>query len=178
MRETRFFDLRHLIIFQMLGCLIFLSDLLMEFLPNIHLVGVLIIVYTIVYRRRALIPLYIYVFLYGLVYGFSLWWIPYLYIWTLLWGGVMLLPKNMPTKVALPVYMAVGGLHGILFGVLYAPFQALAFGLSFEKTLLWIASGFPFDVIHCVGNVVLGVLILPLVGTLRRLEGRFSHGCR
>ena len=175
MRECRFLDLRHLIIFPMLGCLIFLSDLLMEFLPNIHLVGVLTIVYTVVYRSRALIPLYIYVFLYGLVYGFSLWWIPYLYIWTILWGGVMLLPKNMPVKVAVPVYMAIGGLHGILFGTLYAPFQALAFGLTFEKTLLWIASGLPFDVIHCVGNVILGVLIVPLVSTLRRLEGRISR---
>ncbi len=171
MSTSRALDLRHLVVFPMLGCLLFLSDILMEFLPNIHLVGVLTIVYTVVYRSRALIPLYIYVLLYGLVYGFSLWWIPYLYIWTILWGGVMLLPRNMPRKVALPVYMAVGGLHGILFGILYAPFQALAFGLSFEKTLLWIAAGFPFDVIHCVGNVILGVLILPLTATLRRLEG-------
>ncbi len=174
MRNSQSIFLRHLVVFPMLGCLIFLSDLLMEFLPNIHLVGVLTIVYTVVYRKWALIPIYIYVILYGLVYGFSLWWVPYLYVWTILWGMVMLLPKRMPQKVAVPVYMAIGGLHGILFGVLYAPFQALAFHLTFEKTLLWIATGFPFDVIHCIGNMVLGVLIVPLVTTLRRLEERFS----
>ncbi|MBD5080228.1 MAG: hypothetical protein HDT44_00480, partial [Ruminococcaceae bacterium] len=72
------------------------------------------------------------------------------------------MPKKMPDKIAAFVYPVVCGLHGIAFGTLYAPAQALLFGFSFKQTLAWIASGFPFDVIHGVSNVCAGLLILPL----------------
>ncbi len=148
----------------------FCSKLLMEALPNIHLLGMLTMVYTLCYRRRALIPIYLYVFLNGVYAGFDLWWMPYLYIWTILWGITMLLPKSMPRKVAVWVYPAVCALHGLFYGVLYAPAQALLFHLDFEQTLVWIGAGLPFDLIHMAGNVVLGLLILPLWDLLKRLD--------
>ena len=70
----------------------------MSALPNIHLLGMLIMVLTLTFRWRALIPIYIYVFLDGLYFGFNVWWVPYLYVWTVLWGMVMLLPKQMSKK--------------------------------------------------------------------------------
>lgn len=152
----------------------FVSKIVMEFLPNVHLLGALTITYTIVYRFRALIPIYVYVFLNGLYAGFSLWWVPYLYLWTILWGITMLLPQHMPVKVAVPVYMGVCALHGLLFGTLYAPFQALAFGFSFQQTLTWIVTGLPWDVVHCIGNLVAGTLIVPLSRTLGELERKFG----
>ena len=82
----------------------------------------------------------------------------------------MLLPKNMPTTVASVVYMVVCALHGFCFGILYAPAQALVFGLSFEATLAWIASGFYFDMIHGISNFFCGMLIIPIVSILRYLE--------
>ena len=82
----------------------------------------------------------------------------------------MLLPKNMPKKIAPLVYMVVCALHGFGFGILYAPAQALMFGLSFEATLAWIASGFPFDMMHGIGNFFCGMLIMPIVSLLRYLE--------
>ncbi|MBQ3225408.1 MAG: hypothetical protein IJB42_06820, partial [Oscillospiraceae bacterium] len=120
-------------VFGMLGALLYASKLAMEAFPNIHILAPLIVSLTIVYRCRALYPIYIFVFLTGLFGGFSMWWIPYLYVWTILWGVVMLLPKKMPKVVAVIVYMAVCSLHGFLFGILYAPAQALMFGLSFEE---------------------------------------------
>ena len=131
-------------------------------LPNIHPVGVLIVSLTVVFRAKALIPIYIYVFLDGIFFG-GLWWIPYLYIWAVLWLFAMLLPKNMPKGIAMPVYMVVCGLHGLLFGLLYAPYQALLFGLNFQATLTWIAMGIPFDITHAIANFVMGSLILPLI---------------
>lgn len=153
----------------------FASKVLMASLPNIHLIAMLLTVFTVVYRSRALIPLYLYVMLEGLFYGFTVWWLPYLYIWTILWGAVMLLPKNMKPFHAVPVYMAVCGLHGLLFGTLWAPAQALILGFDFRKTLAWIASGFPYDVAHCIGNCVSALLILPLVKLLLRLEETVFH---
>ena len=174
-RQKNLEKLRLMAIFSMLGAIMFVSKLVMEFLPNIHLIGALTMVYTIVYRVKALIPIYIFVFLTGLYGGFSLWWVPYLYVWTVLWAVTMLLPKKMPNKIAIPVYMVICALHGLLFGVLYAPAQALLFGFNFKQTLAWVASGFAFDVIHAVGNFVAATLILPLSGTIGKLERRFHQ---
>ena len=157
----------------MLGALMFISDIAMEALPNIHLIGVFIVATTVVYRLKALYPLYIYVFLNGLYAGFSMWWVPYLYVWTVLWGAVMLLPKKMPPWLAPVVYCAVCALHGLAFGTIYAPAQALLMGFSFEQTLAWIGAGFYFDIIHAIGNLCLGVLIIPIIHTLR-LAGKVS----
>ena len=154
----------------MLGALMFASKKLMEALPNVHLVGLLLAVITVAFRIKALIPLYLYVFLDGLVGGFSLWWLPYLYVWTPLWGALMLCPRHMKPSVATIVYAILCGLHGLLFGVLYAPAQALIFGLDLNQALAWIAAGFPFDLIHGISNLALGTLILPLSDLLKKLK--------
>lgn len=165
---------RELCIFAMLGTVMYISKIVMEFLPNIHLLGVLTVVYTVVYRRKALIPIYIYVMLNGLLAGFNFWWLPYTYIWTILWGVVMLLPQNMPRKFAIPIYSILCGVHGFAFGTLYAPAQALMFGLNFKQTVAWIITGIPFDVIHGISNLGLGLLIVPLSEILAKLSKRYT----
>lgn len=157
-------------IFSMLGSVLFLSKLIMEFLPNIHLVGTLTVAYTVVYRTKALLPIYIFVLLTGVYGGFNLWWAPYVYIWTVLWGAVMLLPKGLGKRAAYTVLPLISCLHGLLYGTLYAPMQALLFGFSWEQTLVWIGAGLYFDIIHGVGNLVLGTLIYPIAALLKRLS--------
>lgn len=161
---------KEIAVFSMLGAVMFASKILMEILPNIHLLGTFIVAITVVYRKKALYPIYIYVLLNGIFAGFATWWIPYLYIWTVLWAAVMLLPKNMPPKIAPFVYMIVCALHGFGFGVLYAPAQALMFGLNFDATLTWIAAGLPFDITHGISNFCCGILIMPLIKLLKNSE--------
>ena len=156
----------------MLGTVMFTSKIVMEFLPNIHLLGMLTIAYTVVFRWKALLPIYVYVLLNGLYAGFSAWWVPYLYIWTVLWAITMVLPRHLPQRIAMIVYPALCALHGIAFGALYAPAQAVMFDLSFEETLVWIVAGLPFDLLHSIGNLALGLLILPIVRTLEILKKR------
>ena len=158
-----------LVLFAMLGMVMFISKIVMEFLPNIHLLAMLTMVYTLTFRIKALIPIYIYVFVNGLYAGFAPWWVPYLYIWAVLWGVTMLLPKQMPPKVAWVVYPLVCALHGLAFGTLYAPAQALMYGMSWEATLAWIVSGLPFDIAHGVGNAFAGLLIVPLTMLMNKL---------
>lgn len=161
--------IREICIFAVLGTLMFCSKIVMEVLPNIHLLGMFIMVYTVTYRAKALIPIYVFVFLTGLYAGFSMWWIPYLYMWAVLWAITMLIPKSIPTKVACVVYPIVCALHGLAYGTLYAPAQALMFGFNFEQTIAWIVSGLPFDALHGVGNFFAGMLIVPLSKTLKKL---------
>ena len=157
-------------VFAMLGALMYCSKVLMEWAPNIHLLGMFTMVYTLVYRVKGLIPVYVYVLLNGFFAGFATWWIPYLYIWTVLWGVTMLLPKKMSPKTAMIVYPVVCCVHGLLFGTLYAPAQAIMFGLNFKQTVAWIVAGLPWDAIHGAGNFVAGFLILPLVKLLRKID--------
>ncbi len=161
---------RETAVFGMLGAVMFASKMLMELLPNIHLLGVLTVAYTVVYRRKALYPIYIYVLINGIFCGFAAWWFAYLYVWLILWGAVMLLPRDMPKKLQPAVYMAVCAAHGFLFGTLCAPAQALLFGPNFEGMAAWIVAGLPFDVVHGVSNFLCGVLIMPVVFALRLAE--------
>ena len=159
----------------MLGAIMFASKVIMEALPNIHLLGMLTVTYTVVYRKKALIPIYVYVMLNGLFAGFNLWWLPYTYIWTILWGIAMLLPRKMPKRVAYIVYSVICALHGFAYGTLYAPAQALMFGLNFEQTVAWIIAGIPFDLIHGFSNLGLGFLVVPLAELLTRLSRKIIN---
>lgn len=162
--------IKDIAVFGMLGAMMFASKMAMEWIPNVHLLGVLTIAITVVYRQKALYPLTIFIFILGLYAGFALWWIPHTYLWVVLWGITMLLPKRMPPKIAPIVYTAVCGLHGFLYGTLYAPSQALLFGLDFEGMIAWIIAGLPWDLVHGVSNLIAGLLICPIVALLTRVE--------
>ena len=152
---------KEIAVFSMLGAVMYASKIIMEFAPNIHLLGVFTIAFTMVYRKKALYPIYTYVILNGVLCGFATWWFPYLYLWTVLWGAAMLLPRNIPEKIQPPVYMAVCAAHGFLFGTLYAPAQAILYGLDFQGMAAWIIAGLPMDLIHGVSNFFCGILIVP-----------------
>lgn len=82
----------------------------------------------------------------------------------------MLLPGNIPGKLRPVVYMAVCAVHGFLFGTLYAPAQAVLYGLSFKGMIAWIVAGLPFDFIHGVSNFVCGIMTVPVISVVRLAE--------
>ena len=163
-------NVREMVLFAFFGALMFTSKQLLEFLPNVHMLGMFTMLFAIVYRKKGIIPVIVFILLEGAYTGFGVWWIPYWYLWPLLWAVALLLPRKMPAKIAVPVYMVVCALHGLCYGTLYAPFQAIAFGLSFKGTLAWIAADFPWDCVHAAGNFCMGALIYPLSRLLIKLE--------
>ena len=132
--------------------------------------GVFTIAFTVVYRKKALYPIYVFILLLGMFNGFATWWIPYLYLWIILWGVTMLLPRKIPKKWKPIVYMIINACNGFLYGTLYAPAQAILFGLSFDGMIAWIISGLPFDIIHGVSNFFCGILIVPIINVLLTVE--------
>lgn len=88
----------------------------------------------------------------------------------------MILLQKMPKAVKPIVYMFVNACHGFLYGTLYAPAQALLFGLSFDAMIAWIIAGLPWDLIHGVSNFFCGMLIVPIITVLHRME-RNGSGC-
>lgn len=167
---------REIAVFGMLGAVMYVSKMIMELAPNVHLLGVFTIAFTIVYRQKALYLIYTYVILNGMFCGFAAWWVPYLYLWTILWGVVMLLPKKIPKRIQPVVYMSICAAHGFLYGILYAPAQALLYGMSFQGMIAWIIAGLPFDCIHGISNFFCGILILPIAAALRLAEENAGRG--
>jgi energy-coupling factor transport system substrate-specific component len=154
----------------MLGAIIHASQFAMQAVPGVQLMGLFIAAFTLTYRVRALIPIYVWIILHGAFYGF-IWMMPYLYVWLFPWGLFMLAGKiKLPKKVLAPIYMVLCALGGLSFGTLYAPFWALWTGLSFNGMVAWIAAGFPVDIGYAISNFAFGTLIIPLSELLKKLD--------
>ena len=169
-RKKALLTVYEIAVFGMLGALMMVSDLIMNIIPNVHLVGVMIVVLTVVYRWKALFPIYVYVLLIGLMEGAGLW-ATYCYVWAILWGMVMLLPRHMPKWLAPILYALVCGLHGFAFGFLLIPYQMALTGFTFAQALVWWQFGFyTADIPHGIGNLIGSTLIIPLATLIRKLD--------
>jgi energy-coupling factor transport system substrate-specific component len=156
----------------MLGGLILASQIAMQSVPGVQLVGVFIAVLTLTYRVRALIPIYVYILLYCLIH-FNIYSLPYLYIWLPLWAVFMLIEKIKSVKIKVPLSMLMCGLYGLSFGLLYAPVQMLIMSWGFDMIVKWWLIGFfTADITHAVNNLVMGVMIVPLSKLLKKLDKR------
>lgn len=170
-KNKTFTVLFRLVLYAMLGALLFVSKEVFAFLPNIHPLGMFMLAFTAVYRWGALVPIYIFVLLCGIYNGFGTWWVAYLYVWAILWGVGMLIPKKIYTsRMGYFVLPIVNGLYGLSFGALCAPWEALVRGFDFKQTMVWISAGLSFDIYHLLGNFAAGLLIVPLVLLLTKLE--------
>ncbi len=56
----------------------------LSFLPNVELVTLLIMLYTLYFGRKIIYVIPVFVLIEGIVWGFGIWWIMYLYLWPLL----------------------------------------------------------------------------------------------
>ena len=170
-KNKRGLAVREIVIFAMLGAILFIGDVLMEWAPNVHPITVLVIVYTIVYRQKAIIPIIIYITLQAVFFG-GLWLVPYCYIFPLYHAVTLLVPQKLSGIKAQVCYSTLSVLFGLAFGLLYAPWQAAIFmkTLNLERIFAWVVAGFPYDVIHAIGNFAASFLILPLVKLLKMIE--------
>ena len=138
-------------------------------LPNIELVSVLIIVYAVQFGRRALYAVYVFVLLQGLIYGFGIWWVSYLYVWLVLFTAAYLFRKND----SLLFWAFINGAFGLSFGALTAIpyFFAGGFGMGIS----YMMAGIPFDIFHCIGNFVSALLLyIPLKKLFKRWVDDFE----
>ena len=130
----------------------------------LFILSLLVMLYAVVFGRKALYPIYLYVMLEILFYGIQLWNINYLYVWTLLALGAWMLRKSESSLA----WALLSGAFGLFFGALCAPVYIFSGGLGFA--LSWWVSGIPFDLMHCAGNFVMAlVLFMPLRRLLTKL---------
>lgn len=157
---------RELVVLSLMAAMMLAGQVAMAALPNIEPVTVILMACALVFGWKTLYPLYVFVLLEGLIYGFSIWFFNYLYVWLVLVAATVLL-----RKAGSRVFFAVlGGVFGLLFGALCAVPYFFVGGWA-AGFAYWV-SGIPFDLIHCVSNAVLVFFLLPpLEKLLRRLTG-------
>ena len=148
-----------------MAALIFASKVALAALPNINLNSLLIILTVVFFGWKSLYTVYVYVMLEGLVFGFSIWWFGYLYVWAILFVVAMLLRKNDSAVI----WAVIAGLYGLIFGpLMYLEYFAINGGWEMFFAM-WV-SGIPYDLAHCGGNFVFTlVLYRPLHKVMERL---------
>ena len=150
----------------LLSAILYVSKVALEFLPNVELVSLLTVLYTLVFGKEAFLIVTVFNLFELIQWGFGTWWVSYLYVWPLLVLITLLLKKII--KEAFLIWSVVSGLFGLIFGSLFAivylpvdPAYALAY---------WI-SGLPWDVWHGVCNFVLMLVIgKPLYLLLKKIK--------
>ena len=161
-------NIRELVLLSLLAALLLVAQVALAFLPNIEVVSILIILYTLFFKKKTLYVIYLFALLEGLIYGFGTWWIMYLYVWTILWGIAMFLQKERS-----PIIWAfISGFFGLAYGTLCSvPY----FFIGGVKTgLAWIAGGLMFDVTHGIGNFIVAlVLFKPLYAMFQKVYAQF-----
>lgn len=161
------FSVRGITLMGLLGALLILVQVSIAALPNIELVTLFVVLYTLVFGRLAFIPVAVFILVEGLIYGFGMWWFNYLYVWPLL-VAVALLFQKQRSRFFWTILIAA---FGLLFGALCAlPYFFI--GGPASAFAYWV-QGIPFDLMHCAGNAITALLLFqPLLGLIERLSRR------
>ena len=138
-------------------------------LPNIEPVSLLVMLFAVTFGWKSLYVIYTFVVMEILFYGFSLWNLNYLYIWTILAVAAVLMKKQThPLSWAL-----LSGVFGLLFGALCGIVDVFIGGFAYAAAK-WV-SGIPFDLLHCGGNFAIALLLfVPMRSLLGRLYARIQ----
>lgn len=158
--------MRELALFSVLGALTFAAKYVMSFLPNIEPVSLMVMLFAVVFGKKCLYPVYLYVAMEILFYGLGLWNVNYLYIWAVLALAAYLL-RNMQSRLG---WALLSGVYGLLFGALCGIADIFIGGIPYAVSK-WI-SGIPFDIMHCAGNFVIALL---LFNPLRELTQKLYY---
>ncbi len=150
----------------LLSAVLYVSKAVLEFLPNVELVSLLVLVYALVFGREVFLIILVFNLFELIQWGFGIWWVSYLYTWPVL--GLIVLALRRFVKEDFVVWGVVAGLFGLAFGAMFAaawlPVDR-AYAISY-----WV-SGMPWDVAHCISNFVFVVFLgKPLYRVLLQLK--------
>lgn len=150
--------------FGVLGALTFALQVVMAPLPNIEPVSLLVMIFAAVFGWKCLYPVYVFVVMEILFYGISVWNLYYLYVWTVLaLGAILMRGQRQPLAWAM-----LSGVFGLFFGALCGIVDIFIGGFAYAGAK-WV-SGIPFDLLHCGGNFFIALIMFkPLRAVMEKL---------
>ena len=160
--------LGEVVLFGILGALMFALQVVMAPLPNIEPVSLLVMLFAVTFGWKSLYCVYTFVVMEILFHGLGLWNINYLYVWAVLaFAAIGLRKMEQPLAWAM-----LSGVFGLCFGALCGIVDIFIGGIGYAVTK-WI-SGIPFDLMHCGGNFAITlVLWKPLRKLLRTMHKKY-----
>lgn len=148
----------------------------LDFLPNIELVTFWVIMFTLFLGKKAIYGVIGFTLIEGMVFGFHVWWIMYLYEWPLLCWITWKFRKNE----SLVLWAVIAGIFGFTFGAM-GSIPYFFIGLStggvvsgLRTAFTWWIAGIPWDMIHGVANiVVMLILYKPVLLVMKKMKKKY-----
>ena len=141
-------------------------------LPNIELTSFWLILFSKSFGRKVYFVVPVFTLIEGVIFGFNLWWISYLYVWPLL----VLITRVFRKNDAALTWAVISGVFGLFFGALCAiPYAFTGTDLTSGLNIAfsWWVAGIPWDIAHCIGNFVLTLLLYkPLSKIMLKVQQR------
>ena len=171
--EKRLLSARDLALMGMMVAVIEACKFVMASLPNIELTSFWLILFTLMIGWKIVFVVPVFILLEGMIYGFGLWWVMYLYAWPIL----VLITWFLRKQDSVWIFSILSSAFGLCFGLLCAiPYFFIGFvdggvlsGLI--AAFNWWIAGIPFDIIHCISNFILMFLLYrPMRNLMDRIK--------
>lgn len=160
-----------IVIIGLLSAIVFALQVALASLPNVELVTLLLLVYSLTLPLFSSILIsIIFTTLEMLIWGFGDWVVGYFWIWPL-WNIVAYFLKPI-IKENLYYWAIISGLWGAIFGGLFAINHGIFYGFSYS--LAYWLRGIPFDIIHAISNYVITlILFVPTLKVVKQLLKKY-----
>ena len=173
MIEKRLLSAKDLALMGMMVAVIEASKFVMASLPNIELTSFWLMIFTLMIGWKIVFVVPVFILTEGMIYGFGLWWVMYLYAWPLL----VLVTWFFRKQDSVWIFSIICSAFGLLFGFLCAiPYFFIGFvnggvPVGLIMAFNWWMAGIPFDIIHCIANFVLMFLLYrPMRSLMNRMN--------
>lgn len=127
--------------------------LIMKDIPNIELTTFWVIMFTLYFKKKIIYVIPTFVIIEGVMFGFGIWWVMYIYIWPLLALVTWMMRKNDEAWL----WAMIAGVFGLLFGFFGAFPYVLTSGIA--GAFAWWIRGIPWDITHAIGNFILMLIL-------------------
>jgi energy-coupling factor transport system substrate-specific component len=143
----------------------------MAHIPNVELTTFWLMMFTLFLGKRVYYVIPVFIIIEGLIYGFGLWWIMYLYLWPL----VVVVTRIFRKDNSIITFSMISGIFGLLFGffgaIPYIFVGAFEGGLAngFKVATAWWIAGIPWDLVHGISNfIIMLVLYHPIANVMKK----------
>ena len=156
---------RDITIMALMVAIIEVSKVALAQIPNVELTSFWVIMFTLYFGTRIFYVIPVFILIEGMMYGFNLWWIMYLYAWPML-AIVVLVFKKMKTAWE---WSFVSGVFGLCFGFLCAIPYIFTSGIA--GAFAWWIAGIPWDLVHGIANFfIMLVLYKPMKLVMSKMQ--------
>ena len=163
-KQTKKLSARDITIMALMVAIIEACKVAIAQIPNVELTSFWIIMFTLYFGTRIFYVIPVFILIEGMIYGFGLWWVMYLYAWPIL-AIVVLMCKKMNSAWE---WSMVSGFFGLSFGFLCAIPYIFTSGIYGAFT--WWIAGIPWDLVHGVFNfIIMLVLYEPMKYVMQKL---------